>query len=159
MTTLALYGGPLKRQIIKQAYGGCGQSFTEFDISSEEMIAGLQLLNNAMAALEDEQGIVLGYNYPNAGSDGSPEDESGIPAGAVKAIVGHLARELAPTIGKTITPDASFARAWTNLLSKYTTVPQMEMGRNTVRGAGNRRYGLGGAPYFVTDVSADEPVQ
>lgn len=157
MTDLAIYGGPKKRDIIKRAYGLLGQSFTEFEISVEEYNAGLMCLNDTMAQLEDEFGVVLGYNYPTNGTDGSPEDESGLARGVVRAVSYMLAKYLAPSIGKTMPPEAlsELARAQ-GTIQALAVIPQMEMGRQTIRGQGNRRWASAGRPFFAVDLSTDE---
>lgn len=159
MTTIPLYGGPSKRDIINRAYGLLGMSFTEVDISPEDYEAGLMCLNDAMAELADQQGVNLGFNFPTNGTNGSPEDESGIPRAAVRGASLQMAKCLAPSIGKTMPPEAlsELARCMGALRSTYQAIPMMEMGRHTIRGAGNRRWF--GRPFFVTDISADEVAQ
>lgn len=156
MTTLSLYGGPLKRDIIKQAYGLCGQSVAEYELEPEEYEAGLRCMTNAVAELEDAEGIVLGFNYPVNGGYGSPQDESGIPRGSVRAVAAIVAKALAPEIGKTLSTQATgaYAKALDNLRSSYMTVPQMQLGRQTITGAGNRRRWFG--PFFMTDADQGE---
>jgi hypothetical protein len=143
-----------KRYIIERAYGECGQAITEFELSPEEMLTGLRMLNDLMAELQ-AQGIALGYNAPTSG-DGSSTEDSGLDRSVVRAVSGKLARDIAPLIGKTVAPDAngSFARAWSTLLARNTVIPQMEMRRQTPRGAGNRM--LFRSPYFFADISVGE---
>jgi hypothetical protein len=139
VTTLALYGGPLKREIIARAYGICGQSTSDLDLTPEEMVVGLRCMNEALAELEDSEGIDLGYNYPPTGN-GNAMEESGLPRGVVRAVAAIVAKALAPEIGKTLSPQAtgSYARSLDILRSTYRTVPQMQLGRQTIVGAGNR---------------------
>ena len=160
MTTLALYGGPLKSDIIKQAYGLCGQSVTNYELEPEEYEAGLRCMTYALAELEDEEGIALGFNYPVNGF-GNAQDESGLPRGAIRAVVAIVANALAPEIGKTLSPQATglAMKAMDNLRATYKTVPLMELGRQTIRGAGNRYQSWYGGAYFITDTSDAEPSQ
>lgn len=153
MTTLSLYGGPIKRDLIKRAFGYCGQSTTEFELTPEEYTNALQLMNDAMALLGD----LTGYNFPVTG-DGSVEDESGIAATDVLGATVYLAQLLAPTIGKTLQLSALQVRAATDFTVRCTVIPQMEMGRGTIRGAGNR-WGSWRGPFFSVDISDDEIVQ
>lgn len=153
MTTLALYGGPLKRDIIKRAFGYCGQSTTEFELTPEEYTQGLQLMNDSMALLGD----LTGYNFPATG-DGNPEDESGIAAADVLGASVYLAQLLAPTIGKALAINGQQARAASDFLAKCTPISQMEMGRGTPRGAGNRWQAWRG-PFFRVGISDDEVIQ
>lgn len=153
MTDISLYGGSLKRSIIQRAYGYCGQSVTEFELTPEEYTAGLQVMNDQMAVLGD----ATGYNFPVTG-DGSPDEESGLAAADVLGASVYVAQLLAPTIGKDLKVNAVQTRAASNFLSKCTPIPQMEMGRGTIRGAGNRWQRWRG-PFFAVDISDDEIVQ
>jgi hypothetical protein len=153
MVQIALYGGPLKREIIKRAFGYCGQSTTEFELSPEEYTQGLQLLNDQMAVLGDASG----YNFPATG-DGNPEEESGLAAQDVLGASVYLAQLLAPTIGKALALSDTQKRACSNFLVKCTAIPQMELGRSTVRGKGNR-WSRWRGPFFITDISDSEVSQ
>lgn len=159
MTTINLYGGPLKREIIKGAYSACGQSDADFELSAEELDAGCRLLNQLMARWQTQYGIAVGYNFPPNGN-GSANDESGIPDDCAEAATQALARRIAPSIGKTFSADANanLAESMALIRSTYNKVPLMELGRATPRGAGNRRIRSFG-PYFTTDVSTDEVQQ
>lgn len=145
-----VYGGILKREIVKRAYAVCGQSSSEFETTPEEMAFGVQCMNDTLAMLQDQRGICLGYNFPPAASFGSGEDESGIPRGAVQAVVQIVARELAPMIGATLPPTAngSYASAMSLLLATYSRVPTMNYARGTIAGAGSRYRRLWGGPFL-----------
>lgn len=148
MTIIALYGGPPKRDIVQLAFEECGQAGYEFELSPEEYDSALRRLN-AMMAEWIEEGICLGYNFPNYGN-GSPEDESGIPYGAVQSVATFLARRVAPSIGKTMGPESSsvMARSFALLKSKYNKPRPMQLGRLTPVGSGNRWQGMHGRPFF-----------
>lgn len=144
-----------------QAYSLCGQSSAEYELTPEEFDAGLRCMNNALAEMEDAEGVTLGYNYPPNGN-GNAMDESGLPRGSVRAVAAIVAKALAPEIGKTLSPQATgaYARAMDNLRSTYgQPVPQMELGRQTIRGAGARYQRWLGGAYFVIDTSSAEPTQ
>lgn len=152
MTTVPLYGGPLKRTLIRRAFGLCGQSVTEFELTPEELSLGLQCANSLASTL----GASFPWNSPAYG-DGSAEDESGIAPDDVQGFIGMLASEIGPNIGRAYAPNGIQARAISSLRAKYNPVPFMELGRGTPRGAGNRIWQ--GWPYFTTDISSDEPNQ
>lgn len=160
MSILPLYGNPSKRTIIQLAYEEMGMAGYEFEISPEEEASALRRLQIMMAELEDEENIALGYYYiPNG--YGSGDELSGIPAGAVNAVATLLAFRLAPSQGKAMSGEskAALSRAMTTLRGKYTTIPSMLLGRQTIRGAGSR-WGRGWyGPFFRTPVPDDEVAQ
>lgn len=145
MTTLNLYGGSLKSTLIERAFGMCGQSVTEFELTTEEYTLGLRCLNDVMA----QYPTTTGYNMPTSG-DGFAEDESGLAKADELGATALLAQEIAQNIGKTFTPNKAQARAINDLASKYTVIPSRELGRQTIRGAGNRWWG-GTWPFFPVD--------
>lgn len=149
MTTLSLYGGSLKRDLVKRAYGLCGQSVTEYELTAEELDLGIQSAD-ALAA-------TFGTSFPWNYGVGSSDEESGLDQSDGLGFAAMLAQEIAPNIGKDFRPNGTQARAISSLRAKYQPVPYMEMGRQTMRGAGNR-YGRS-APYFYSPASSDEPVQ
>lgn len=160
MTAVSLYGGPLKRGIVQLAFEECGQAGYEFELSPEEYDSALRRMNAMLAEWLSGYGIDLGYNFPPPGTNGNPEDESGIPAGTVAVVSSYLARRIAPSIGKTMGAEATIALAnsFALLRSTYAVIPVMELGRQTPRGAGNRR-AWAGTPFFTTPITSDEPAQ
>lgn len=148
VTTIYTFGGPPKREIIKRAYGICGQSTAEFELEPEEYVKGLQAFN-------DLQGLLQGsaYNYPLADNeDGNPEDESGVPQSEVLGVSCYVASLIAQQIGKDLRLNASQKRAMSIVETKYQTVPTMGLRRTTPRGSGNR-YWSGAFPYFFNGTS------
>lgn len=159
MTVISLYGGPLKRDVIQLAFEECGQAGYEFELTPEEYDSALRRMNTLLAEWRDGLGIDLGYNFPPYGN-GNGDDESGLPDGAVNAVATHLALRIAPSIGKTMPPEAKQAMsgAMSILRAKYQTTPTRELGRQTMRGQGNRFWN-GPRPYFATPLSPDEVAQ
>ncbi len=154
MPTLPLYGPPPKRDIIQRAYGYCGQATYEFELSPEEYVAGLRAMNDQLAPLCPQ----CGYNLPPEG-DGNPEDNSGIALTDILGVAYFVAQLLAPTIGKQLQGNKRAAIACDAFLARYQTIPFQQMGRGTIRGAGNRRYTGWRSPFFTVPISDDEPVQ
>lgn len=152
MTIVPTFGGPKKRDIIQRAYGFCGQASYEFELTPEEYNAGLRAMNDQMAALG-----CTSYNFPEY-NDGSAEDESGLAASDVLGASYYVAQLLAPQIGKTLSTSKPASRACEQFLMKWPLVSQVEMGRQTPRGAGNR-YWNGPLPFFVAPISDDEAAQ
>ena len=160
MTTIPIYGGPLKRDIIKSAYGATGQSVTDFELTAEEYTQGLRLMNMVLARWAGQWGVDLGYNFPPPGSLGSADEESGIPFAAEDVVVQTLARQIAPNIGKTLSQEANrnYAEAMIALRSTYATLPPMQMRPDTPRGAGSRNGCLFGT-FFRARRPIDEIIQ
>ncbi len=150
MTTIYLYGGPLKRVIVAQAYSLCGQSAAEFELAPEEYDLALSQLNGIMEELRNQWGVDLCYNFPNYGN-GLPDEESGIPQDAMRSVVRMLAEDVSHTIGKELSTRISFAQARASLVSKYQKRRERELTRNTPRGAGNR-WPYWGDPFFRQDI-------
>lgn len=140
MTLVTLPSGPLKRDLIQQAYEECGQAAYEYDLSPEEYASALRRLNNMLAEWLAGQCIDLGYLFPDPDSDGNADDASGIPPGAAQIVSLKLAERIAPLLGKTLSAEtkAATARSWSLLVASYACIPERNFGRNTIRGAGNR---------------------
>lgn len=151
MTTAYLYGGVLKREIIKRAYGICGQSTAEFELEPEEYVKGLQALNDQMGVI----GPATGYNFPAYG-DGNPEDESGIDPADMLGVSSYVASLLGPGIGKTPVLTKEHQRAMSIYLTKFQTLPTMTMRATTPRGSGNRWWPRMGYPYFNPGISPED---
>lgn len=159
MVSIPLYGGPSKQDIIQLAYEECGQAGYEFELTPEEYQSALRRMD-AMLSEWIGLGVDLGYNFPNNGTHGSPEEESGIPDAALNAVATQLARRIAPSIGKTLSSEANgaMAMAWTLLRSNYTVIPTRQLGRQTPRGGGNRGFTAGRA-FFTNTLPTDEVAQ
>ena len=108
-----------KREVIQQAYAELGIASYEFDISPEEMQAGLRLLGLQMAEW-NIHGIRISYQ---AGDDIA--DQAGVPDWAVNALYLALAIRLAPSFGKTPSAEtkAAKAAAYRTLMAKMV-IPQ-----------------------------------
>ncbi len=141
MPDVVVYGGPLKRDLIKRAYGLCGQSVTEYELTPEAYDLALQ----AMISIAPEFGR-MPFNLPAYGP-GSADDESGLPYADVQGFITRLAQEIAPNIGKSFSPNGPQARALSILTGKYQCIPHRQLGRQTPTGAGNRPWG-GFRPFF-----------
>jgi len=132
MTIVPTYGGPLKRDMVQRAYGYCGQSFAEYELTPEEYVIGMRAMNDQMAVISART-----YNFPEYG-DGNPEDESGLKAGEVLGAAYYVAKLLAPTIGKQLTFSDVAERACTTFLAAQTCIPTTKLRSTTPRGSGNR---------------------
>lgn len=151
MVTIALYGGPLKSVLIERAFGMCGQSVTQFELTPEEYDLGLVCMNQ----IAPEFGASFGYYYPAYG-DGNAAQESGLDAADVYGFTVRLAQEVSQNIGKAFRPTGPQAKACSALIAKYQTTPSRELGRQTIRGAGAWRWA---GPFFIQPTPDGETPQ
>lgn len=154
MTLVAIPAGPLKRDLIQLAYEECGQAGYEFELTAEEYVSALRRLNNMLAEWLSAYGVDLGYDFPAAiGDVGSADDASGIDAGVAQTVALRLALRIAPGMGKTLSTESrkQMAESWSALRTKYQSVPTMNYGRNTIKGAGNRSFWSRRNPLFPVD--------
>lgn len=151
--TLPIYGGPPKGDLIRDAYQDAGLS-ADYEADATEMQTGLRRLNAIAAELLDE-GCDIGFNFPINGL-GAINEESGIAGADVTAITTMLALRLSPTLGKTMSPEATkaFARSAASMRSRHAVIPSMRYPRTTPLGQGSRR-GLWWGP-FASGVTLGE---
>lgn len=91
-----------KRALLEQAYLEIGKAAYDFDLQPEELQSGLRALD-AMVATWANKGVIIGW----AGGDGFGDLDvlSNVPEWAMEAIYLNLAMRLAPSFGKTVSPD------------------------------------------------------
>ncbi len=126
-----------KRQLIVAAHAELGLADYVFDLPSEQLQLALRRLD-AMMADWNGMGLRLGYAIPGSVEGGDLDTEAGVPDRAWEAIVTNLAIRLAPSFGKTVSPETKGAaeRGLSMLLGKVMP-PQMSYGRIPA-GAGNK---------------------
>ena len=112
-----------KRDIIQKAYGELGLGSDPLDIPAGEMQDAMHALDALMfrwATL----GIVFDPAYPQPATmrGGDLDDTSNVPLGANEAVYLNLALRLAPSFGKTPSPDTKkdARRAYSDLLGSFT---------------------------------------
>lgn len=123
-----------KLDIIRQAYAECGRADYEFDLNPEDLETGLRLLD-AMMATWAALGIRIGYS----GGDGTGEIDASteVPLWACEALYLKLAERLAPSFGKTLSPQTlANAKAAFDAVRVRTTKPMPRVLRG-YGGAGN----------------------
>lgn len=89
-------------------------------------------------------GLDLGYTFTDPISG---DDIATIPPGSEQVVALSLAMRIAPALGKQVSPETRKAQAegFASLRVAYMRIPTMQLGRNTIAGAGNRyRW----SPYF-----------
>lgn len=120
--------GPTNRHLIERAYGECGVS----DPDSDDIARGLRKL--------EAMGRTFPFNASGYIEGGLPEDASGIDPMHEDAVVGQLAKRLAPDMGKTLSAEqkSEARQALASLKAAVVTLPRRYLGASTVAGAGNR---------------------
>lgn len=131
-----------KGEIVNDAFAEIGLVNYVFDLDDEQLILALRKLDNIMAMLR-ENGISLGFPVSLSPSESALTQESGVPNYAYNAIIKKLAIGLAPTVGKTVSPDLKKEadEAYTILTITANTPRAMQMPRRTPAGAGNSHIG------------------
>lgn len=133
-----------KRQIIEMAYEECSLSGYEFNVTPDEMFSGLRKLDALMAEWR-QSSKDLGYNNPSTFGGGDLDDASGIPDAAIQGAAISLAMAIAPAMGKQMSGEtrARLAKSMSVISTMCAKKSVQGWARNTVAGAGNRRWGYG----------------
>lgn len=92
-----------KRQLIEGAFGELALASYDYDLSPEEMDAGLRRLDTMMATWLG-LGIQIGYALATNPDDSDLDQDSGIPIYAVEAVYMSLATKIAAGKGKALPP-------------------------------------------------------
>ena len=139
-----------KRQIVEMAYEECSLAGYEFNVTPEELFSGLRKFDALMAEWA-QSSKNLGYNFPSTFGGGDLEDYSGIPDAAVQGAAISLAMAIAPAMGKQMSGEtrARLAKSMSVISTMCAQKSVQGWGRNTVAGAGNRRWGYG-VPFMST---------
>lgn len=98
---------PTKREVVVDAYEELGKASYEFDLAPDMLQSGLRRLDAMVAEWGGTMGIRVGY----AGGDGSGsiDAETQVPDWCYRALYLNLAVSLAPTFGKTVSPETRVA--------------------------------------------------
>lgn len=139
-----------KRQIVEMAYEECSLAGYEFNVTPEELFSGLRKIDALMAEWA-QSSKDLGYNFPATFGGGDLEDVSGIPDAAVQGAAISLAMAIAPAMGKQMSGEtrARLAKSMSVISTMCAQKSVQGWGRNTVVGAGNRRWGYA-SPFMPT---------
>lgn len=144
-----------KRQIVGSAFAELGIGSWEFDLQPDEIIDGVNRLDQMMARWSSE-GIRVGYNA----TSNDPDADSGLPDVALEAVRTNLALRLAPAFGRQVNPlTASQADSGYSYLTAYfMRVPQRRFPNTLPLGSGNRLYGYAGSINFYPQGGQDVAV-
>jgi hypothetical protein len=127
-----------KRTIVQMAFEGCGLPGYAFTASAEEISSAVRRLDAMMRMYAGSYDF--GYLFPSVLGGSDPDDQSGLTDNAVLGVSGKLARQFAPGLGKTLSPDfqRDTAEAWNMAVASVIKVPRAILPRTTPRGSGNR---------------------
>lgn len=129
-----------KRQLITQAYEEIGLALYVFDLTPEQLESARRRLN-AMVAGWNANGVRINFPLPADADSDDIDQECGIPDYAIEALYLGLALRLAPSIGKTVSPETKqFAdMAYSNLANQTAIpTPERQLPITTPRGQGTK---------------------
>jgi len=145
--------GWTKRDFVTQAFEEIGYASYIYDAMPEQLESVLRSLD-AMMATWNAKGIRVGYPVPSSPSEGSLDEETGVPDAANEAIYLMLACRIGPRFGKTIPQDTKQAAkdAYDTLLIKIAQPLEMQFPNTTPSGAGNKPWRTNNRPFLNTPV-------
>jgi hypothetical protein len=138
-----------KAELIQEAYNELALAGYEFDLTPEEMQAGLRRLDT-MLATWNGKGIHLGYPLPSSPGTSALDQDSNLPDWAVEAVYLNLAIRMAPGNGKLIAQDTrtSARSGYDLLLSRAAMPPEQQFKPLMPAGAGNRWRRMAQEPFL-----------
>lgn len=131
--------GWTKRQFVTQAFEEIGLAAYVFDLTPEQLQSALRRLDSMMASW-NAKGIRLGYPIPSNPTDSDLDEQTNVPDSANEAIYTNLGVRLAPSFGKTVSPDAKGIAKTTydTLMSRAALPPEQQLPGTMPSGAGNK---------------------
>ena len=133
--------GYSKRQFVEASLEEIGLASYVFDLSPQQVESAVRRLDAQMASW-NALGIRVGYPLPGSPQDTGLDDETNVPDAAYEAIITNLGIKLAPSYGKTVSPDtkATAKRTYDTLLSRAAMPMEMQLPASMPRGAGAKAY-------------------
>jgi len=127
-----------KREIITQAFGELGLASYVFNLTAEELQDAMRRLDTLMG-LCTTRNIIFTTVYPQPATYGAGDldDDTNAPDDALEPMYLNLAIRLAPSFGKTPSPDtrAAAKAGYTTMLGQYVVGAQVKLTK-TIKGAG-----------------------
>jgi hypothetical protein len=142
--------GWTKGQFVTQAFDEIGLAAYVFDLGPEQLESALRRLDSMMATW-NAKGIRLGYPIPSSPQNSNLDDETGVPDSANEAIYSNLAVRLAPSFGKTVSPDTKAAAklGYDALLARATMPMEQQLPGTMPAGAGNKPWRNTDSPFLT----------
>lgn len=130
-----------KREIITQAFGELGLASYVFNLTAEELQDAMRRLDTMMG-LWATRNIIFDPVYPQPATygEGDIDDDTNAPDDALEPMYLNLAIRMAPSFGKTPSPDTrAVAKAgYTTMLGQYVVGTQVSL-KGTIKGAGAKQ--------------------
>jgi len=130
------------RQIIVKAFGELGLASYVFNLTADELQDALSDLDTMMGTWTTRNIIFTPTVYPQPATlgAGSLDDPTNAPDDALAPMFLNLALRLAPSFGKTPSPDtrADAKSTYTTMLGQFIAMPQVSLNK-TIKGAGAKR--------------------
>lgn len=138
-----------KRQLVDSAFEEIGLASYVFDLSPEQLQSAVKRLD-AMMATWAEKGILVSFPVSANPDDGALAQDTGIPDYAAEAIYINLAVRLAPTVGKTVSPETKAAAkaAYDALVTRFAIPNQQQYSAGLPKGAGAKPWRMNGDPFL-----------
>lgn len=130
-----------KREIIKKAFGEIGLASYVFNLTADELQDAMSDLDTMMGTWTTRN-IIFDPVYPQPASYGAGDldDDTNAPDDALAPMYLNLAIRLAPSYGKTPSPDtrADAKAGYTTMLGQYVVGTQVSL-KGTIKGAGAKQ--------------------
>lgn len=128
-----------KGQFVKQAFEEIGLASYVFDLQPAQLESARCKLDSMMASW-NAKGVRLGYPIPSSPDEGDLDEQTSVPDAAIEAIYTNLAVRLAPSFGKSASPDLKVVAkmSYDTLLARTAVPPEQQMPASMPSGAGNK---------------------
>lgn len=133
--------GWTKRQFVVQAFEEIGYANYDYDLQTEQLQSALRRLD-AMMATWNGRTIRLGYPLPSSPQDSELSEKTNVPDIANEAVYLNLALRIAPTVGKSVSPETKVAArdAYKELLKRAAMPNEMQYPDTLPTGQGNKSW-------------------
>ena len=148
--------GYSKLDLVNAAFNEIGFANYIYDIDPEQLNRVMMQMD-AMLMNWKAQGINVGYYQTYTPGQSDINSDSGLPSTAIEACYLGLAKRIAPSFGKALSPDTikNFGDAWRAMLANIARDIPYHAPGHIVSGAGNRSW-VDRAFLPVTEGSIDE---
>lgn len=128
-----------KRQFIQAALEEIGMAPNLFDIETDQYESAMRRMDSMVAGWNVGQ-TKIGYPIPSSPENSDLDQETNVPDAANEAIILNLAVAIAPSYGKTVSPDTKTGakKALRNLRTHCFEPIEMQLGESVPLGAGNK---------------------